>query len=592
MSAPAPLFSVVLIARNEYKTLPRLMASLEAFRARGGNVYLLDTGSVDGTPTLAEQLGCHVTCVGERFLLTIDPDTAAKINAGLDKSDFPAVRAGDRVFDYSAARNFAASLADQDVVAMPDCDEEYTKLDLDKINESIQQGHQQFEYDFVFAHDEHGNELIKFRHCKFYHRKKLRWTGVVHEVLSGESRRVYLPPSTMKLEHWQQPNENRARYLPGLALDCHLNPDNDRNCHYYARELYYHGRHRSAIRQFERHVGMKGWPSEAAQSVIFMGDCWMSLRDEEKALACWQKATLMDASRREPWMRLADHFFRKGDHQKTASYAAAALTIPWADFYANNVAHYRDQPHALLYWALWWLGDREGSFTHWRKARELNPDHPKYRQDSVFYLDLLNPKVSVVIPTLNRPQQLEALVGSLTKDLTGWSNFEVVVQRDAEMEGAPKTLKKAVEASTGDYILFLGDDCRPQKGFMRSALARMFSAFPKADGLVGLNDCIWDGKELATHWMGSRSLLPKLDGEFFHTGYFHAGCDNELTARCKKMGLYVWEPEARITHDHPTRFGWEHADEVHLRAYSKVDEDRKLLAQRAHDLGFQEYLAP
>jgi glycosyltransferase involved in cell wall biosynthesis len=55
-----PLFSVALIAKNESKTLPRLIASLAEFKERGGEIILADTGSTDGTPKVAADLGCIV----------------------------------------------------------------------------------------------------------------------------------------------------------------------------------------------------------------------------------------------------------------------------------------------------------------------------------------------------------------------------------------------------------------------------------------------------------------------------------------------------------------------------------------------------
>jgi glycosyltransferase involved in cell wall biosynthesis len=53
-------WSVALIAKNEAKTLPRLMLSLHEFRERGGEIILVDTGSEDGTPIVAREYGCIV----------------------------------------------------------------------------------------------------------------------------------------------------------------------------------------------------------------------------------------------------------------------------------------------------------------------------------------------------------------------------------------------------------------------------------------------------------------------------------------------------------------------------------------------------
>ena len=568
-----------------------MVASLEEFRARGGEVILVDTGSSDGTPDIAESIGCKVHRAGERFLTVLSDKQAKAINTQFVKGDDAAVVSeGDRIFDYSSARNFAASLAKNDVVAMPDCDEVYTTLDIDAINKNIEGGVEQLEYDFVYAHDDQGREAVKFRHCKFYDRRRLHWVGIIHEILAGSAVRKYFDPSVIKLEHWQQPNENRGRYLSGLALDCFSNPSNDRNSHYLAREMMYKGQFRSAIAEFNRHVTLRGWVSERAQSFIFMGDCHTYLGEKEQAIINYQKAINLDGGRREAWMKLAELYWKANDNQRAASYASAALSIPWSDFYANRMSHYREEPHNILYPCLWWLGDRQKSFEHWKLAEQFAPENKKIRSDSKFYLDLLNPKVSVVIPTLCRPKAVQALEQSVQK-LAKWDNLEIIVQQDSldDRQGAPKTLKSGVDRATGDFILFIGDDCRPTEGFVRNALEFAYSNFRDGCGLVGLNDGIWKG-EIATHWLGSRDLLLLLDGECFHTGYNHVGCDNELTARCKKAGKYVWCENAKIEHDHPIKIGWDSLDESHRLAYSRTEEDRALLKTRAELFGFTDYL--
>lgn len=123
-------FSIVLICRNESRTIPRLLASLVEFQKRGGKVILVDTGSTDNSAEVARGFGVEVHEVGERFLFTIDKALAKEINERfVFGEEERLVKEGDRLFDYSKARNFAASLAPTDMVAMPDCDEEYTRLD-------------------------------------------------------------------------------------------------------------------------------------------------------------------------------------------------------------------------------------------------------------------------------------------------------------------------------------------------------------------------------------------------------------------------------------------------------------------------------
>ena len=420
----APLWSVVVIGRNEAKTFPRLVASLKEFRERGGEICYCDTGSTDNSAQVARDLGCVVSEQGTRFVTTISGALAKQINRRFVVGDEkPVVAEGDKLFDYSAARNFAAGLARNDMVSMPDCDEIWTKLDIDKIDKAIQSGVEQFEYNFVFAHDSFGRESVKFLHSKFYCRTKQIWVGVIHEVLSGDCRRQFFDESVLKLEHFQNVDTKRGHYLTGLALDCFEHPEKDRNSHYFARELYWNGRPKSALKEFQRHVAMNRWPAERGESMIYIGECHMVLGDSEKALKCFHNAIQIDGGRRKAWLRMADYFWRKNDAQRTLCYTMAALQIKWdGGFYANDMADYQNRPHEMAYWAYWFIGDREASKAHWKKALEYCPTSFKYLNAAVFYDE--------IVPSL----------ALLTENIQNGVNFSFVKLGDGEqacMDGKP-----------------------------------------------------------------------------------------------------------------------------------------------------------
>src|SRR3990167_1658167 len=154
-------FSFVLIARNESKTLPRFLDSIQHFLDNGGDCVIVDTGSAAGTFEIACQRGCKVFEEGNRFKITVNANEAQEIN---DHFGAPILKDGDSVFDFTSARNHAASLAKNDFVFMPDCDEVWTKFDYEKVQKCIEEGVERFEYNFVFSHDQYGNEVIKFMH--------------------------------------------------------------------------------------------------------------------------------------------------------------------------------------------------------------------------------------------------------------------------------------------------------------------------------------------------------------------------------------------------------------------------------------------
>lgn len=396
-----PKFTICVITKNEEKTLPRLLESLNDFKKRGGEIVIVDTGSSDTTAQIAKDFGCVVEEVGTKFIKTITKEKAEEINGFfIVEGEEPVVKEGNKFFDFSEARNYCASLASNNMISCADADEVFTKLDIDKINSLIEGGHEQFEYNFVYAHDKYGNEAIKFVQSKMYDRRKVKWTNMVHEVLQGDAKRMFLDESIFKLEHFQIPAEHRSSYLAGLALDCYLHLDYDRNSHYFARELMWCGRPKSAIKEFQRHIAMNRWKTEQAQSYIFMGDCYRMLGNREKQLECYNKSIFVEAERREAFIKIARYYREINNPKMVAAYVTAALELPWFPFYANNKAHYTYEPHELLYWARGWQGRIPEARHHLTEALRYQPDNKEYLRDTKFYFDYPN------------------------QDIEGWMSFE------------------------------------------------------------------------------------------------------------------------------------------------------------------------
>lgn len=375
-----PMFSVVMIAKNEQAALPRLIASLADFKARGGEIVVLDTGSTDKTVEIARAMGCKVEEVGERFMKAIDEGTAEKINARfIVEGEAPIVKGGDRLFQFHEARNYAASLAKNDMVAMPDCDEVYTLIDIDVIDARIRTGVDNFVYNFVYSHFPDGSRMVQFDHSKFYNRKKIRWDGVVHEVLQNlePARLERVNEDVILLEHFQNHETNRGGYMVGLALDCYENPTKDRQSHYLGRELHWSGRHRSAIKELERHIAMNAWEPERARSMLFLGECSQALGDEVKALSWWTQSFAGFACR-EPIMKIAEHYQAKNDHARTAAYVAAALSVRKDNRYFVDEKLYGAYPHDMMVWALLPLGRYDEARPHFLRCLELEPTNPRF----------------------------------------------------------------------------------------------------------------------------------------------------------------------------------------------------------------------
>ena len=184
--------------------------------------------------------------------------------------------------------------------------------------------------------------------------------------------------------------------------------------------------------------------------------------------------------------------------------------------------------------------------------------------------------VSVVIPVL-RQEKAKRCIEAVLKDAP---ETEIISEVDHDRIGCPKMFKRLAEKSTRDMVLYLGDDTIPEPGFMDAALKAMES-LPDGWGVVGLNT--EPGNDHA-HWLAHKKMLPLLDGEFFHTGYLHCWCDDELKDRAEEVGRWAFARDSRIKHDHPINNGV--SDEFYEDVYGsqqKNDYDRNLYVKRKRE---------
>lgn len=191
--------------------------------------------------------------------------------------------------------------------------------------------------------------------------------------------------------------------------------------------------------------------------------------------------------------------------------------------------------------------------------------------------------ISIVLPFVRWKKAFRCM--DAVRENAGPVEYEIVAEEDVDRIGCPKMVKKLVERTKYDWVVFLGDDTIPQKGFLINAF-KASKLLPDGWGLVGLNDRIHDGKQLATHWMCHKNMLYFLEGEFFHTGYIHCECDRELVARAKQLKRYIFAHDAIVIHDHPITWrGGAEPDEDYKRVYDdKVTRrDRKLFWTRSQN---------
>lgn len=275
------------ICLNEERFVDRFMRS--AREADG--VYVLDTGSTDGTVDRLRELGATV------HLGTIQP------------------------WRFDTARNAALRMVpeDYDVCVSFDLDEVFTSGWANALKQSwsSQEGIHRLRYPYVWSTLADGSDGITLWSDKIFARQGFHWTRPVHEVLAfdnGVELQGYC--DTFKLTHQPDPKKSRAAYLPLLELAVSEDLNDDRSSHYLGREYMFRERWDDAIVELKRHLSLPSatWDAERAASMRFIGKCYGHKGDASEAYRWLLRACAEATMEREPWVDLGGICYQRGDH--------------------------------------------------------------------------------------------------------------------------------------------------------------------------------------------------------------------------------------------------------------------------------------
>lgn len=343
---------VYAIAKNEAGFAARWMASM----AEADGVYVLDTGSADGTPDLLRKLGAHV----ERAV--IDP------------------------WRFDDARNASMELvpADGEVLVCTDLDETFCPGWRAALERAWQPGCTTAQYEYVWSFNADGSDGVKYLYEKVHQPGVCRWTHPVHEVLTYSVPKVYCHVPGMRLEHHPDPTKSRADYLRLLELSVAEAPEDDRNRHYLGREYMYRGRWREAIDTLKEHLAMPTavWRPERAASMRYIARSFLALGDAERAELWLLRAAFEAPEQREPLVELAQLMHSQGRWPECERYCRMALAIGKRDLsYTTTPEAWGALPWDLLSLACWHQGHREWAVNCAERALALEPDNGRIRRN-------------------------------------------------------------------------------------------------------------------------------------------------------------------------------------------------------------------
>ena len=335
--------AVYAIALNEVGFVARFMEAC----AEADCVIVADTGSTDGTPGLLEQYGAIVHAI------RIMP------------------------WRFDDARNAALALVPDDVDIC-------VSLDLDEVpapgwrailERGWAPGTTQARYTLNYSHQPDGSPGITFLNNRIHARRGFRWRHACHERLYAD--RVVdqvVTLADLRVDHRPDKAKSRSSYLELLQTAVAEEPHSPRMAHCLAREYYFAGRYEEAIAEYERYLGFTESPliGERASSLMKMAACAAALGRDP--IPIYFRAIAEAPSAREPWLGLAEHYYRAAAWPECHAAALKGLAITEAEpDYPADPYFWGSLGDDLAAISSWYLGLREEAHRHARRAVQISP---------------------------------------------------------------------------------------------------------------------------------------------------------------------------------------------------------------------------
>ena len=355
--------AVYAIAKNEAPVCARWMESVREADA----VYVLDTGSSDGTADTLRKLGAHVTV--KRYAQ----------------------------FRFDDARNDSMALVPNgsaDVLVTCDLDDVlepgWRKAIEDTLKDGVA-GVAGGTMQYVISERSEGRPENVFGIRRISVPGAGKWYYPIHETLClTGGREVDFP---VRAHHLPQ-HKDRTERLPMMEAAARENPENARFSFYYARELMYNARYDDSTAEFRRYLALKGstFHAERAYAMRYIADNYGNLGETDLSELWYRRAIAENPGAREAAASLLlksylgkreddGEFGRWNGLMHLADLVRAVKVRDTGEFFTEPWAWDANLQNVMAV-SYWYGGRREDAVECIREAERLDPNNKLYKDNA------------------------------------------------------------------------------------------------------------------------------------------------------------------------------------------------------------------
>mgnify|MGYP003290496004 FL=1 len=232
---------------------------------------------------------------------------------------------------FDVARNLSLSYVpkDTDICVCTDLDERFEKGWRKKLEQNWDSKTTRVKYTYNWSFTSDNRPGTTFYLNKIHTRNNYKWINPVHEVLKCSKTESEKIISSIVLNHYQKPKNERKNYLNLLELSIKENPLDDRNTHYLGREYMYYKEWDKCIETLHRHLKLQTsiWKDERCASMRYIAYSYYNKNYIEESIMWYKNAITEAPYLREPYFDLGYLYYTLKDHINSEYYLKKALKI-------------------------------------------------------------------------------------------------------------------------------------------------------------------------------------------------------------------------------------------------------------------------